>query len=104
MNLADLLESTGHPVAYRLFKKPQKPPFIVYYREDDENISSDHKVHGKFRNYTVELYTDKKDTAAEQTVEAVLETIDPGYTTDETYIESEELYQVVYSLKTTERR
>ncbi len=104
MLLSDLLESTGYPVAYREFKKPPALPYIVYYRDNDENISSDHKVHGKFRYYTVELYTDKKDLTAEQAVEAVLETIDPGYTTDETYIESEELYQVVYSLKTTERR
>lgn len=102
--IKDQLESTGYPVAYRLFKKPQKPPFIVYYREDDDNISSDHKVHGKFKNYIIELYTDEKDPTAEQTVEAVLETIDPDYTTDETYIESEELYQVVYEIKTIERR
>jgi hypothetical protein len=104
MQLSELLESTGFPVAYREFKKPPTIPYIVYMRDNDTNISSDQKVHGIFKYYTVELYTDKKDTAAEQAVESILETIDPDYTTDETYIESEDLYQVIYSIKIIERR
>jgi hypothetical protein len=104
MLLSELLESTGFQVAYLKFKKPPSIPYIIYFRDNDTNISSDQKVHGKFRNYTVELYTEIKDPTAESKVEAVLETIDPDYTTDETYIESEELYQVVYSIKIIERR
>lgn len=104
MQLSDILGSAGFPVAYREFKKPPSIPYIVYFRENDQNISSDKKVHGKFKYYTIELYTDKKDLAAEQLIESALEAIDPDYTTIETYIESEELYQVVYSIKILERR
>lgn len=104
MLLSELLESTGYPVAYREFKKAPSIPYIVYMRDNDTNISSDHKVHGKVKYYTVEFYTDKKDPTAESKVEALLETIDPDYSTNETYIQSEELYQIIYEIKIIERR
>lgn len=97
------LKSTGYPVAYHHFATAQSPPYIVYLRVFDNNISSDYAVHGKFKNYQIELYTDKKDLAAEKAVEAVLNNIDPDYETSETYIESENLYQVVYEIKIIER-
>lgn len=102
------LKSTGYPSAYHHFivdakNPPPTPPYIVYIRTFDDNISSDYKVHGKFKNYQIELYTDKKDLLAEQKVEAVLNTIDTDYSTSETYIESEKLYQVIYQIKVIER-
>lgn len=97
------LKSIGYPVAYHHFTTAPTPPYIVYLRVFDNNISSDFKVHGKFKNYQVELYTNKKDLAAEQKIEAVLNNIDPDYETSETYIESEALYQVVYQIKLIEK-
>jgi hypothetical protein len=101
--LKKLLKTTGLPVTYHHYKKPPKPPYLVYLRTHDKNISSDAGVHGKFKNYKVELYTTKKDLATEAIVEAVLGPIDPDYTTEETYIESEALYQVVYLVSITEK-
>lgn len=103
------LKTAGYPVAYHHFKTdknnpPPDPPYVVYKRAYDNNIASDSKVHGKFKNYQVELYTAKKDPVAEQKVEEVLEMIDTEYETSETYIESESLYQVVYQIKVIERR
>jgi hypothetical protein len=57
MLLSELLESTGYPVAYREFKKAPSIPYIVYMRDNDTNISSDHKVHGKVKYYTVVALT-----------------------------------------------
>jgi predicted nucleotidyltransferase len=75
--LFTLLKTSGYPVAYRSFKvdnnnPPPASPYIVYLRMTDENISSDTKVHGKFKNYQIELYTDKKDLVAEQKLEKIL--------------------------------
>jgi hypothetical protein len=108
LELENSLKTTGFPVTYRQFKvdkknPPPEPPYIVYFRSDDTNISSDVKVHGKFRNYQIELYFVKKDSEIEQQIETVLENIDTGYFTSETWIESEELYQVVYQIKVIER-
>ena len=102
------LKTVGFPAAYNKFivdstHPAPVPPYIIYLRAFDSNISSDYAVHGKFKNYQVELYTVKRDLAAEQKLEAVLNTIDPDYETTETYLESEELYQVIYQIKVTER-
>ncbi len=103
VELAALLESTGYPIAYGGFQEATNPPYIAYLRVFDNNISSDQKVHGKIKTYNVELYTDKKDLIAERKLETVLNNIDAGYETSETYIESESLYQVVYQIKIIER-
>ncbi len=103
IELCNHLKSTGYPVAYHHFTTSPEPPYIVYIRTDDDNISSDNKVHGKFKNYQVELYTTKKDLEAEQKAEEILNTIDTDYKTSEAYIESEDLYQVVYQITLTER-
>lgn len=94
-----LLKTTGYPVSYHHFTTAPTPPYIVYLRAFDNNITSDYKVHGKFKFYNVELYTVKKDLVAEQKLEAVLGSINPEYETSEAFIESEALYQIVYSIK-----
>ena len=98
------LESIGLPVAYKRFKKPPSPPFITYLRTSSENISSDFKVHGKKPTYAIELYTNDEDPVTEAKVEAILENIDPDYTTDETYIDSEKLFEVRYEIEIIDRR
>ena len=60
IELCNQLKTTGYPVAYHHFTTSPEPPYIVYIRTNDDNISSDYKVHGKFKNYQVELYTVKK--------------------------------------------
>lgn len=102
------LKTTGCEVAYHHYivdstHSAPTPPYIVYLRVYDSNISSDFAVHGKYKNYQVELYTSKKDLTAEQKVEAVIGAIDPDYETSETYIEEEGLYQVIYQIKVLER-
>ena len=101
------LKTTGYPVAYHAFivdaeHPAPEPPFIVYLRTFDTTIASDFEVHGKWKNYQVELYTKEKDIAAERKVEAVLNHIDPEYDTSEIYIENEGLYQIVYLIKVVE--
>lgn len=102
------LKTTKFPVAYHHFivddeNPPPTIPNVVFLRVFDDNISSDFKVHGKFKNYQIELYTDKKDLDAENKVEQVINLIDPDYDTSESYIESEALYQVVYTIKLIEK-
>jgi len=101
--LFTLLKTTLYPVSYHHFTTAPTPPYIVYLRAFDNNIFSDYKVHGKFKFYQVELYTTKKDLAAEQKLEAVLNGINSEYDVTETYIESEALYQVIYTIKITEK-
>lgn len=97
------LKTSGYDVAYNHFQEKKSPPFLVYMRISDENISSDYIVHGKFKTYQIELYTRKKDVVAEQKIEEILGAIDPEYQTSETCIESDKLYQIVYQIRVVER-
>lgn len=98
-----LLKTTGYPVSYHHFTAPPVPPYIVYLRAFDNNISSDYKVHGKFKFYQIELYTIIKDLVAEQKLEAVLNGINAEYDVTEVYIDTEVLYQIIYQIKVMEK-
>ena len=97
--LDKLLRSSGLPVAYHHFGKPQNPPFLVYIRTGSENIGADNRTYCKRNNYDVELYTDKKDTAKEALIESLLDSNDIYYDIDEVYIENEKMYEVIYSIQ-----
>lgn len=100
------LKRAGFPVAYNSFDDKHdlpKPPYVVYLRIESDNVSSDEKVHGKFQNYHVELYTVKRDPVSEKKLEDILGIIDPEYETTEVYIDSERLLQVTYSITIFEK-
>lgn len=99
MLLTDLLtklESTGMPVAYSFFREPQDPPFLVYFEPYTNNFQADDHVYRVRPRYQVELYTQYKDPKAEENVEDVLH--DLNWDKTETFIDSEEMFQVVYTI------
>ena len=51
----------------------------------------------KISEVCLELYTDYKDLASEQKVEDVLDTAGLFYNKTETWIDSEKLYEILYS-------
>ncbi len=98
-----LLDRAGYPVAYFQFKATEStpapsPPFIVYYTPSTSNFKADNKVYSKITNITVELYTNYKDLAAEQKLESLLDENDIPWDWDETWIESEQLFQRIYDI------
>lgn len=95
-SLETLLESTGLPFAYHSFKKPPALPYIVFLEGSPDNFGADNKVHYSGQNWSIELYTRKKDPATEQLVEAALSEI--YWEKTETYIGSEGLFQVLYEI------
>lgn len=105
MTLADLktsLESiTGFDkkVAYRAFPvdKAPKLPFICYLATNTDNFDADNRVYFVEQNVDIELYTAKKDAAAEQSVEAKLDEMGLVWEKDETYLDNENCYEIIYS-------
>ena len=75
-DLLRLLEETGIPFAYDHFAEGESPdpPFICYLLPQSDNFSADGKVYLKVSSVNIELYTDSKDLAVEQKLEAVLDT------------------------------
>ena len=100
-DLVRLLEETGIPFAYDHFAEGESPdpPFICYLLPQSDNFSADGKVYLKVSSVNIELYTDSKDLAVEQTLEAVLNTHGIFYDKTEVWIESEKLYEVLYSFE-----
>lgn len=99
VELKKILDATGFPVAYSHFNDPKKTPFITYLVTYSSNFHADNKVYKQIQNVDVELYTDKKDLAAEQTLEDLLNTNELPYEKVETYIDSEKIYQIIYEMR-----
>jgi len=97
--LYNLLKSTGLPVAYNHFKTAPSLPYIDYLFTYSDNFGADNKVYSKISNYLIELYSEKKDLESEQLLENVFDENDIYYDKSETYIESEEMYQVIYEIQ-----
>lgn len=108
MTLAELktaLESVNNnafvgKVAYRAFPVNSAPdlPFICYMEDDTENFLADSKVYYKIQNVNIELYTDHKDTATEEAIEAMLSDHMLVWQKSEYYIESEDMLQVIFEI------
>lgn len=93
-----LLETTGLPVAYHHFVSPPTPPYIVYLFSYSDNLGADDKVYVQSDNHQVELYTKAKDPVSEKLIEDALDANDIFWDKTETWIDSEDLYQVMYEI------
>ena len=100
-DLVRLLEETGFPFAYDHFAEGESPapPFICYLLPQSDNFSADGKVYLKVSSVNIELYTASKDFSVEQKLEAVLDMHGIFYEKTEVWIESEKLYEVLYSFE-----
>ena len=99
--LLQILSETQIPFAYHHFAEGEspKPPFICYLLHGSNNFSADGKVYYKINEVHIELYTDLKDLAVEQQFEDVLDEHGIFYNKSETWIESEKLYEVLYTFE-----
>ena len=99
--LLQILSEIQIPFAYHHFAEGEspEPPFICYLLPGSNNFSADGKVYYKINEVHIELYTDWKDLAVEQGVEAVLDEHGIFYNKSEVWIESEKLYEVLYTFE-----
>lgn len=99
--IVKMLDEIGLPFAYDHFAEGESPdpPFICYLSPNSNNFAADGKVYCKINEIHIELYTDCKDLSAEQRIEAVLDQHGIFYEKSETWIESEKLYEVLYSFE-----
>ena len=100
-NLVEMLQKTGIPFAYDHFAEGEnpEPPFICYLIPGSNNFAADGKVYFKINQVRIELYTDSKDLAVERKVEMVMDESGIFYNKSEVWIQSEKLYEVLYSFE-----
>ena len=100
-NLVEMLQKTGIPFAYDHFAEGEspEPPFICYLIPGSNNFAADGKVYFRINQVRIELYTDSKDLAVERKVEMVMDESGIFYNKSEVWIQSEKLYEVLYSFE-----
>lgn len=100
-DIEQALKETGIPFRYHHFKENEAvaPPFICYLFKRSDNFNADGKVYKKIDVVDIELYTDEKDIEAEKKIEDVLDAHGFVYEKDEVWIESEELFEVIYEME-----
>lgn len=97
-------EQFNIPFAYDHFAEGEspEPPFAVYLYPNSDNFSADGIAYFPVNVVNIELYTDKKDIELERNFEALLTENGIFYAKSEVWIESERLFEVVYSFEETE--
>ena len=96
-----MLAEMNLPYAYDHFVEGESPdpPFLVFLYPGSNHFAADGKGYFQVNRFNIELYTDKKDVELEETVEAVLDRHGIFYGKSEVWIESENLYEVLYQME-----
>ena len=96
-----MMDEMKLPYAYHHFVEGEspEPPFLVFLYPSSDNFAADGMVYFKVNRLNIELYTDIKDVELEETVEAVLDKHGIFYEKSEVWIESENLYEVLYQME-----
>lgn len=97
--LVRIIQEIQIPFAYDHFAEGEspEPPFICYLIPRSDNFAADGRVYFKLNEVRIEMYTDFKDISLESRVEDVLDRHEIFYNKSETWIQSEKLYEVMYS-------
>lgn len=97
--VATMINSIGIPYAYYQFPDGtgQACPFICFFFSDSNDLAAENTNYKKIRTLNIELYTDNKDFALEETVETVLNSNGLVYDRSESYLDSERMFMVVYT-------
>ena len=99
--LMSMMEEIGLPFAYHHFAEGESPdpPFICFLTTGSDNFAADGRNYFKIDRINVELYTDRKNPALENSVETVLDMHGIFYNKSEVWIDSEKLYEVLYQFE-----
>ena len=100
-NLIPIMEAIGLPYAYDHFAEGESPapPFVCFLCPASDNFAADGRVYYKINEVHIELYTNEKNPETEVRIEAVLDERGFFYDKSEVWIESEQLYEVLYSFE-----
>lgn len=99
--IVELLRLFDVSFAYDHFAEGEAPdpPFVCYLLPGSDHFSADGKVYYKISEVHIELYTDFKDPELEERLEDILDDASIFYEKSETWIESEKLYEVLYTFE-----
>lgn len=99
--VVNMISEMELPFAYHHFAEGESPdpPFIVYLSPGSHNFGADGKVYFKAKELDIELYTEIKNPVLEERLEDILDAHGLFYDKTESFIETENLYEVLYELE-----
>ena len=99
--LLEIISEIDIPSAYDHFSENESPspPFITYLLPGSDNFSADGRVYFRISEVHIELYTDEKNPETERLLENILDAHGIFYNKSEVWIESEKLYEVLYTFE-----
>lgn len=97
--VATMIAGLNIPYAYYQFPNgtEQACPFICFFFSNSNDLAADNTNYQRIRTLSIELYTDNKDFALEESVESLLNSNGLVYTREETYLDSERMYMVTFT-------
>jgi hypothetical protein len=96
-----ILKELNIPFAYHHFAEGEAPdpPFICYLCPSTDNFAADGTVYLDIDVIHIELYTDRKDPELEKQLQKLLKDSGIVYEKNESWIETEKLYEVLYEFE-----
>lgn len=93
--------SAVYPTAYWEFPEGKAPkmPYICFFENSSNNFGADNVVYHPRNRISVELYTLKKNREAESKLEAAFLNAELFWNKEETVLEDENCYEVIYTLE-----
>lgn len=96
--IATMIQSIGYPYAYRSFEGGAPSlPYVVFLYPNNNDVSADNINYTTVVELDIELYTENKDFDAETRVEEVLTNHGIFYVKSSAYIDTERMYQTLYT-------
>lgn len=88
-----LIKSMGLPVTYHHWQPGKVPPlpYLVFWFDDMQHFAADNTMYQKILSVQLELYSNRKNFAAEEKVERVLDANEIVYEKYEEYIDTEKV-------------
>lgn len=99
MTLIEIIKGLELPFAYDHFAEGEAPdpPYLLYRYPESQNFGADNVVWNRADTVYLEFYSDYKDIETEQKIEQALLQQEIYWDKSETWIDSEKLYEVLYS-------
>lgn len=96
-----MLDEMGIEYRYHHFEEDEAiaPPFLVYLIPESNNFAADGITYFETDVLNLELYTDYRDFNLEKQIEEVLEKYEIFWEKENIYIESEKMYETIYTME-----
>lgn len=99
MTLKQIFTQLNIPFAYSHFKKPMKPPYVVYMGNGQNTFGGDNTWYYRHNAYQIEYYFDLKNEETEAAIEDALLSNGFNYQkSDDVFIEDENVFVIYYTV------